>query len=153
MFLSDQRRPEIKTAIDFLPINASTIRKSYPLEYMNKIVEWLWKRNLFSTADMKDGYWEVPLRPSDSYLTAVKTSVGLTQFTKMEIELRHAGTFYHRVIEKTLMKSLWKITVANQDDVSVATNDASRSCTMGRYKNTGGCYKLWSMLKLKYWVT
>ena len=70
---------------------------------------------------MRDGYWGVALRPSDRYLTAVKTSMGLLQFTRMAMGLRNEGPFYQRVIEKTLRKYSWLLAVAYQDDVSVAT--------------------------------
>ena len=63
------------TASDFRPTNSATIRDSNPLEDMNKIVEWLTKRKVFSSMGMRDGYWGVALRPSDRYLTAVKTSM------------------------------------------------------------------------------
>ena len=86
--LDAQGRPEIRTSSDFRPINAATIRDSYPLEDMNKIIEWLSKRKTFSSMDMRDGYWGVSLRPADRYLTAVKTSMGLMQFKRMAMGLK-----------------------------------------------------------------
>ena len=88
---------------------------------MSMIVEWLSKGKVFSSIDMRDGYQCVALRRSDRYFTAVKSSMGLMQFTRMAMGLRNAGPFYQRVIGKTLGKYLWLIVVAYQDDVSVAT--------------------------------
>lgn len=95
MFLSKktfdaQEHSEIKTASDFRPIKAATIREFYPLENMTKIVELLSKRKVFSSEDMIYSYWGVALRTSDSYLTAFKTSMGLMKFTRMAMELRNA---------------------------------------------------------------
>ena len=116
-------RPEIRMASDFRLINSVTIRDSYPLEDMNRIVEWLASKKIYSTMDMRDGYWGVPLRKSDRYLTAIRTALGLVQYTRMAMGLRNSGPFYQRLIEKTLREILWKLAVAYQDDVSVGTMD------------------------------
>ena len=100
--LDAQGRPQVRTVSDFRPVTAATIRDSYPLDDMNKIVEWLSKINAFSSMDMRDGYWGVALKPSDRYLTAVKTLMRLMQFTRMAMGLRNEGSFYQRAIEKTL---------------------------------------------------
>ena len=88
---------------------------------MKKIIERLSERKVFSSMDTRDGYWGVALRPSYRYLSAVKTSMGLMQFTRMAMGLKNTGPFYQRIIEKTLRKYLWQCAVAYQDDVSVAT--------------------------------
>lgn len=65
--------------------------------------------------DMRDGYWGVPLRHFDLYLTAFKTFMGLMQFTIMAMGLRNAGPLYQ--------KSDQKNAIVLSDDISVATDE------------------------------
>lgn len=114
-------RPEIRMATDFRGVNAGTVKDSYPLEDMSKITEWLSQKKTFSTMDLRDGYCGVRLMKEDLYLTAIKTSVGLVQYTRMAMGLKNSGPFYQRMVDTTLRKMTFKKVVAYQDDITAAS--------------------------------
>lgn len=128
---------EMRMATDFRGVNAGTVKDAYPLEDMGKILEWLSHRRIFSTMDLRDGYWGIKLKKEHRYLTAIKTSVGLVQYTRMAMGLKNAGPFYQRMVDRTLKKLLWITTVVYQDDISCATEtEEEKKSTSQRSQNS-----------------
>jgi hypothetical protein len=75
-----------------------TVGDAFPTEDIGMILDWLAKKRWFSVADVKDGYWNVRLAEGSRYLTAVKTVVGLVQYTRMTMGLKNAGGFFQRLV-------------------------------------------------------
>ena len=46
-------------------LNAVTVEDSYPLPLIQDIFDQLEEAKLFSTLDLKSGYWQTPLAPED----------------------------------------------------------------------------------------
>jgi hypothetical protein len=52
----------------------------------------------YSVADLKNGYWNVRLAEESRYLTAMKTLVGLVQYTQNE------GCFFQRLVNNVYVR-------------------------------------------------
>jgi hypothetical protein len=75
---------------DMTAVNAVTACDAFRTEDIGAVLEWLAKKRWYSVADLKDGYWNVRLAEESRYLTAVKTVVGLMQYTRMTMGWKNA---------------------------------------------------------------
>ena len=51
---------------------------------------------------MKEGYHQIPLRPSDRHITCMSTPKGVMQWTVMVMGLKNGGAIFQRVMEMIL---------------------------------------------------
>ena len=68
-----------KFCVDFRKLNDKTIKNSYPLPWIDQILDKLAGKSWFSTLDLKSGYWQVKIRPKDREKTAFSIGNGLWQ--------------------------------------------------------------------------
>jgi hypothetical protein len=76
---------------DLRAVNSVTIADAFPKEDIGQIVDWLAKHEWYSAVDLRDGYWNVMLAGDSRPYTAVKTGLGLVQYTRMTMGLKNAG--------------------------------------------------------------
>jgi hypothetical protein len=79
-------------------VNSVTIGDAFPGDDIQTIVNWLPGKKWFSVADLRDGYWDVELAKESRAYTAVKTVIGLVQYTQMTMGLKNASAFFQRLV-------------------------------------------------------
>ena len=83
-------------------MNDVTCKDSYPLPRIDESIEALSGAKLFSTLDLKSGYWQVELDSQDKEKTAFSLGNGLWQFTVMPFGLANASAMFERLMEQVL---------------------------------------------------
>ena len=71
-----------------------TAKDAYPLPLVDKIQDRLFGSTIFSTLDMRSGYWQMPVHPSDQETAFCP---GLYQFKQMPFGLAGAPTSFQRL--------------------------------------------------------
>ena len=62
--------------VDYRKRNDITIKDAHPLPWIDDTLEALYGAKIFTTLDMKAGYWQIPIQEEDKPKTAFRTSSG-----------------------------------------------------------------------------
>ena len=105
--------------VDYRLLNNVTKKDSYPLPRIDDTLDTLEGCELFSTLDLRSGYWQVGLAPEDKEKTAFSIGTGLWQFTVMPFGLCNAPATFERLMENVLRGLSWEICLVYLDDIIV----------------------------------
>lgn len=105
--------------VDYRQLNKFTIKDKYPLPRIDDTVDNLRNAKFFSKIDLKSGFWHIPIRESDKYLTAFKTHNGLYEWNKMPFGLVNAPSTFQRTMNNILNKLGWQFSMVYLDDIII----------------------------------
>ncbi len=87
---------------DFRKVNAVTVPDSYPLPRMEDCIDNIGSARFVTKLDMLKGYWQVPLTPQASDISAFVTPDTFLQYTVMAFGLRNAPATFQRLVNIVL---------------------------------------------------
>jgi hypothetical protein len=67
----------LRLCVDYHPLNAVTIKNKYPLPRIDILFDQLARAKVFSKIDLRSGYHQIKIKPSDIPKTAFSTRYGL----------------------------------------------------------------------------
>jgi len=105
--------------MDYRKLNLVTHKDSYRLPRIDDTIETLSGAKLFSTLDLKSGYWQVPLDDTAKEKTAFSTGSGLWQFKVMPFGLCNAPATFERLMEQVLIGLPMSVALVYLDDIIV----------------------------------
>lgn len=105
--------------VDYRLLNNVTKKDSYPLPRIDDTLDTLGGCKLFSTLDLKSGYWQVGMSAEDKEKTAFSIGTGLWQFTVMPFGLCNAPATFERLMENVLRGLSLDICLVYLDDIIV----------------------------------
>jgi hypothetical protein len=108
-----------RMCIDYWALNEVTIKNKYPLPRIENLFDQLRGANVFSKIDLRSGYHQLRIRPSDIPKTTFITKYGLYEFTMMSFGLTNAPTFFMNLMNSVFMDYLDKSVVVFIDDVLI----------------------------------
>lgn len=111
----------IRVCLDSRKINSITKKDAYPMRNMNEIFHRLQKAKFFSIIDLKDAYFQVPLKESSRNFTAFRTPKGLYRFKVVPFGLKNAPFTMSRLMNKALGFDLEPYVFIYLDDIVIAT--------------------------------
>ena len=81
---------DLRFCVDYRKLNSVTIKDSYLLPLIQDIFDQLEGASVFSTLDLKRGYWQINVKESDIPKTAFVCHKGLYEFVRMSFGLCNA---------------------------------------------------------------
>lgn len=87
---------------DYRKVNAITRPDSYPLPRMEDCVDRVGSARYVTKLDLLKGYWQVPLTPRASEISASVTPDNFLQYTVMPFGLRNAPATFQRLTHRVL---------------------------------------------------
>jgi len=119
--LVKKKSGEVRFCIDYRALNQVTKRDVYPLPRIDETLESLGGARLFSTLDLKSGYWQIAVADEDRDKTAFTSREGLFRFVRMPFGLMNAPSTFQRVMDCVLRGLTWRTCLVYLDDIIIFT--------------------------------
>ena len=105
--------------VDYRKLNTATRKDAHPLPHIQDIFDQLKGATVFSTLDLKSGYWQIPMDPDSIPKTAFTCHLGLFEFTRMPFGLTNAPAIFQRAMNKVLSGLIGKCCMVYIDDIVI----------------------------------
>jgi hypothetical protein len=105
--------------LDYRALNEVTIKNKYPLPRIEDLFDQLKGATVLSKIDLRSGYHQLRIRPSDIVKTAFTTRYGLYEYTIISFGLTSAPAYFIYLMNKVSMEYLDKFVVVFIDDILV----------------------------------
>ena len=105
--------------IDYRQVNSITEKDRYPLPLIQDIFDQLGGSSIFSTLDMRSGYWQLPMAEDSIAKTAFVCHRGQFEFLRLPFGLANAPSVYQRAMSKVLADFLGKFVMVFIDDIVI----------------------------------
>ena len=133
---------EHRFSIDFRRVNAVTERDQYPMANISEIFDLLGGSKIFSTLDLKSGYWQLPVAIKDRPKTAFRCHLGLFQCKRIPFGLCNAPAVFQRAMDKLLTGLIGVSVCVYLDDIIVfsknmADHEKHLQCVFDRLRSAG----------------
>jgi hypothetical protein len=108
-----------RMCIDYRALNVVTIKNKYPLSRIEDFFDQLRGAGVFLKIDLRSGYHQLRIRPSDILKTSFITKYGLYEYTVMSFSLTNAPAFFMYLMNSVFMDCLDKFAVVFIDDILI----------------------------------
>jgi hypothetical protein len=108
-----------RMCINYRALNEVTIKNKYPLPRIEDLFDRLRGASVFSKIDLRLGYHQLRIRPSDIPKMTFITKYGLYEFTVMSFGLTNAPSFFMNLMNTVFMDYLDKFVVVFIDDILI----------------------------------
>ena len=115
----------IHFCVDYRRLNSGTEKYTYPLPLIQDIFDQIGGSVIFSTLDLKAGYWQLPVAKEDIHKTAFRCHKELFQFRVMPFGLCNAPAVYQRTTDHLLSGLIGVCVQVYLDDIIVCSRTAS----------------------------
>jgi hypothetical protein len=108
-----------RMCIDYRALNEATVKNKYPLPRIEDLFDQLRGASVFSKIDLRSGYHQLRIQPSDIPKTSFITKYGLYEFMVMSFGLMNAPAYFMYLMKSVFMDYLDKFVVVFIDDILV----------------------------------
>jgi hypothetical protein len=108
-----------RMCIDYRALNEVTVKNKCPLPRIEDLFYQLRGASVFSKIDLRSGYHQLRIRPSDIPKTTFITKYGLYEFMVMSFDLMNAPAYFMYLMNSVFMDYLDKFVVVFIDDILI----------------------------------
>jgi hypothetical protein len=105
-----------KMCIDYRALNEVTIKNKYPMPRIEDMFDQLRGAGVFSKIDLRSGYHQLRIRPSDIPKTTFITKYGLCEYTVMSFGLTNELAFFMYLMNSVFIDYFDKFVVVFIND-------------------------------------
>ena len=120
--LTSRKNGDPRLCVDYRVLNKKIIRDRYPLPLIEDLLDRLQGAKVFSTLDLKDGFFHVPLEPESTKFTAFVVPDGHYEFLRVPFGLCNSPAVFQRHIRAIFRHLMANGTMTSYlDDIIIST--------------------------------
>jgi hypothetical protein len=120
---------EIRMCVDYRRLNSVTSRPVFPIPDPVHLFDTLGGAKYFSSLDLAQGYYQVPLAQEDIPKTAFTTRKGQFEFLRMPFGLCSAPGTFQRLMHQILRNENWNQCLIYLDDILIFGRTLEEHCS------------------------
>jgi hypothetical protein len=114
-----------RMCVDYISLNDVTIKNKCLLPRIEDLFDQMRGAKVFSKIDLRSGYHQMKIRPSDIPKTTFSTRYGIYEFTVMSFGLTNAPTYFMNLMNKVFMEYFDRFVVVLIDDILIYSKNDS----------------------------
>jgi hypothetical protein len=144
-----------RMCIDYRALNEVTIKNKYPLPRIEDLFDQLRGASVFSKIDLRSGYHQLRIWPSNIPKTTFITKYWLYEFTFMSFDLMNVPAYFIYLMNSVFMDYLDKFVVVFIDDILIySQNEQAHEEHLRKVLQRLRDYQLYAKLsKCEFWVS
>ncbi len=117
--LISKKDGKIRFCIDFRALNENLVNDVYPIARIDDALSMLGSGSFFSSLDIANAYWHIPLHPDDQLYTAFSSADGLFCWIVLPFGLKNAPAIFARFMDTIMSGLKWRNCLVYFDDILV----------------------------------
>jgi hypothetical protein len=112
--------------VDYLHLNAITIKDCYALPRQDEVIEKLSHAKIFTKLDLRNGYNNIHIKKSNKSKTSFRTKYGHYELTVMQFGLPNAPAAFQYVMNNIFHDLLDITVIVYLDDILILSNSRKK---------------------------